>query len=209
MTNDNTLLRPIGVKIARRMIFARQFQDYPVLLRGFARGCGLGYSGEKTVEREQAAARQLASPAFVGRVCAFVAGQFAVQVIRTRAQMEIETEGQGAARLCLFGSDMVGGLDQLAADLDGFSIQASAAAEKALRAVHSSMASTIFDALAIEAQADDFDEAAFWPDVFRGLADTDDQLAVLRGLSPVILDRLDQLRHVFRAMNGGHALDLH
>jgi hypothetical protein len=211
MTNENVIQLPHrnkGVKIRRRLEFARAFHDYPMVLRGLAREAGLGYPGEKTVEREQAAARQLASPAFVGRVGAFLSAQFAVQVIRTRARMEAATGGDSRP-LEAFAAEMVEGLAGVMAELDGFSIQARPGAEKALVAVHSAMASTIFDALMVEAQADDFDEGAFWPDVFRGLADTDDRLAVLRGLTPVILDRLDQLRHVFRAMTGGHALDLH
>lgn len=203
MTNDNGP----RVKIARRIEFARAFKDYPILLKGFASGVGLGYSGEKTEEREHAAARQLASPYFVDRVMRFTVGQFAVRLIRTRAQMEAELDGD-AAELVLFGSDMISGLDQLAAELDGFSVQASAQAEKAIRAVHESMAATIFEALTVEAQAPGFDEAAFWCDVFRGLADADPGSVLVRGLSPVILDRLDQLRQVIRRMNGQHVLDL-
>jgi hypothetical protein len=204
MNNDN-FERP-RVKIARRMVFARQFQDYPVVLRGFARGAGLGYPGEKTIEREQAAARQLASPHFVHRVSGAVAGQFAIRLIATRASMEPSSPEYGLrdfARL-----EMLPGLMTVLDDLDGFSIQGTPEALKAIDAVHSSMAATVFDALAVEALADDFDEAAFWPDVFRGLADTDDTGALVRSLSPVILDRLDRLRHVFRTMTGGHALDL-
>jgi hypothetical protein len=203
MTNDNASPR---VKIKRRLEFARAFKDYPILLKGFASSVGLGYPGERTQEREEAAARQLASPFFAGRVMRFVVAQFAVQVIRTRATMEPSSPDYGLndfARL-----EMVPGLIKHIEELDGFSVQASPAAEKAIRAVHESMAAAIFDALAVEAQVPDFDEADFWPDVFRGLADADPAGILVRGLSPVILDRLDRLRHVFRALAGGHVLDL-
>lgn len=205
-TNDNI---PIERAMQRRSAFAAIFQEWPHVLAGFTRSAGLGYHGEKTADADQRAAELLGSPDFGARGLRCLAAQFAVQLLVTRAHLEGQARGNPRPLNDWLEPAFLR-LDTLhTVTLQGFSMQASARAEKALRSYNGELASLIFASLDTDAQRPDFDEGDFWADVFRGIGDGARGIVVPQALSLVVLDHLDALRHVFRAMNGGHALDLH
>lgn len=206
--NDNTPMRSKAMR--RRSAFAAVFNEWPGILGGFSRNVGLGKAGEKTLEADEAAHKLISSGHLPGLAFQCLVGQFAVQLIRTRVQMEVEAEGEPAP-LALFGAECLARLEALHdRNLKGFSLQHSNRAAKALGSYNTELAHIIFQSLALDAQRPDFDEGDFWADVFRGIADSDRNGVLLaQALSLVVLDHMDQLRHVFRIMNGGHALNLH
>lgn len=192
----------------RRAALAKVFEAYPQVCRGFASRAGLGHMGEKTEEREHAATRLLNRPDFTYRVQTVLAGLFAAKLLATRVKME-EENGGDTAPLATFSLGVANRLaDLTATQLDGFDLQGPELPAKALQAFQAEMATVVFDSLAVDAELDTFEEADFWGDVFRALSDTDASGAIVRGLSHVILDRLDELRHALRVTAGGHVLDL-
>jgi hypothetical protein len=194
--------------LGRRVALAKVFEAYPQVCRGFASRAGVGHAGEKTEEREHAANRLLNRPDFTWRATQVLAARFAVRLLVTRAAMEEENGGDAAA-LETFSRGLQNRLVELAEkSLDGFKLQGAAIPGKALQAFEEEMANVVFDSLAVDAESDTFEESNFWADVFRALGDTDGSGAIVHGLSAVVLDRLDELRHAFRITAGDHVLDL-
>lgn len=194
--------------LGRRIAFRGAFHAYPAVLRGFAKSAGLGHAGEKTADREEAAHTLLNSPTWPIPVLVVLPGIFALQLLATRARMEKENGGDPAELENYVKRANFRLLDLAGRELRGFDLQAADVHAKALRAFQEQMASIVFDSLAVDAQSRLFDEPGFWADVFRSLGDTDASGAIVRGLSAVVLDRLDELRHALRVTEGGHVLDL-
>jgi hypothetical protein len=210
MTNDNERrATKAQVRAERRAAFAEISKMLPVAYRGLMKGAGLGHP-EKSEDREARAHKLLNAPDFIARGTRFLAGQFAVRLIATRASIEVTNKGPNPMEV--FRAHMVGHLMVLQDDaLDGFSLQVADLPAKTLASVEGELASAIFASLMEEAGAlgEDFEEDRFWLDVFRGIGDADYKGDVIRGFQPVFLDHSAEWRACLRVLAGGHVLDLH
>jgi hypothetical protein len=209
-TNDNAPRKATiaQVRAARRAAFAEVSKMLAAAYRGLMRDAGVGHP-DKTADREIRAHTLLNRPDFVARGVRFLAGQFAVRLIATRAS--IEHTPRGPNPMDVFRGQMTGRLLILQdEELDGFSLHVGDLASRALANVEGGLAAHIFNALREEAgvRGEAFDEDRWWLDVFRGIGDADYKGDVIRGFQAVFLDHKDEWAACLRLLAGSHVLDL-
>lgn len=173
----------------RRSAFRRAFTLYPVVLRALC---------EQNVSlRAPSQALTNPTPGQVTFAMQVFAAQFAVRLLRSRIQFEKQNlPDSDILALEMFERQQIAAYEQFRDGLFPLhQIVTSKEHMAALDKIQQDMVSVIFEAFMTEANEDDFDEVAFWSDVFRGIGDNGfDGIQLMRGFTAGWLGNMEFFR---------------